>query len=340
MCQSLRTARGSAARTEVIMIGQAPADPSARIGDAERDATVSLLGDATAEGYLTLAELDTRLETALTARTEADLLALRADLPAEWLALRNRPAAAHASRRPGSAALRPRVFAYLLVMAVLVAIWLGGGAVTGAWYPWRSGPRSAGASAWLGRCARPGPDRQPDLSPLLPRGVITSILRPRERPVRCRSDVRRGLPALLRRARWRWGVRDARTCPARRGILRGRRRGVGLAIAGSAIGNERAGPGLRAWAVGQPLSRSRLPGHWTRLVEGLPRPRPRRRSGRWGQRRVRGRGYAPHTVDGSLRPSGQLVHSVWILRRRHQSRGPGWDRACPPTVGWPWIWTI
>jgi hypothetical protein len=28
------------------------------------------------------------------------------------------------------------VVAYLGVMAVLIAIWLGAGAVTGAWYPW------------------------------------------------------------------------------------------------------------------------------------------------------------------------------------------------------------
>jgi Domain of unknown function (DUF1707)/2TM domain len=136
MCQSLRTARGSRGGTDVIPTRRAPADPSARIGDAERDATVILLGDAAAEGYLTRDELDTRLETALTARTEADLLALRADLSPEWLALRQRRVAAYASRRSARAALRPRVFAYLGVMAVLVGIWLGVGAVTGAWYPW------------------------------------------------------------------------------------------------------------------------------------------------------------------------------------------------------------
>ncbi len=136
MCQSLRTTGGSRGRTDVILTSQAPEDAYARIGDAERDATVALLGDAVAEGYLTPDELDTRLETALTARTQADLQSLRADLPPEWLALRHRRAAAHASRRSARAALRPRVSAYLGVMAVLVGIWLGVGAVTGAWYPW------------------------------------------------------------------------------------------------------------------------------------------------------------------------------------------------------------
>lgn len=136
MCQSLRTTGGSHGRTDVILTSQAPADPYARVGDVERDATVTLLGDAAAEGYLTPDELDTRLETALTARTEADLQALRADLPLDWLALRHRRAAAYALRRSAGAALRPRVFAYLAVMAVLVSIWLGVGAVTGAWYPW------------------------------------------------------------------------------------------------------------------------------------------------------------------------------------------------------------
>ena len=135
MCQSLRTTGGSG-RTDVSHTRQAPADPDARIGDAERDETVTLLGDAAAEGYLTPDELDTRLEAALTARTQADLQSLRADLPPHWLTLRHRRAAAVASRRSARAALRPRVSAYLAVMALLVAIWLGVGVVTGAWYPW------------------------------------------------------------------------------------------------------------------------------------------------------------------------------------------------------------
>jgi Domain of unknown function (DUF1707)/2TM domain len=136
MYQSLRTTGGSRGRTDVILTRQAPADPDARIGDAERDETVTLLGDAAAEGYLTPDELDTRLETALTARTQADLQSLRADLPPAWLAQRHLRAAAQASRRSARAALRPRVSAYLGVMAVLVGIWLGVGVVTGAWYPW------------------------------------------------------------------------------------------------------------------------------------------------------------------------------------------------------------
>jgi hypothetical protein len=136
MYQSLRTTDGSRGRTDVILTRQAPADPYARIGDAERDEIVTLLGDAAAEGYLTPDELEIRLETALTARTHADLQSLCADLPPEWLALRHRRAVAHASRRSARAALRPRVSAYLGVMAVLVGIWLGIGIVTGAWYPW------------------------------------------------------------------------------------------------------------------------------------------------------------------------------------------------------------
>ncbi len=136
MCHSLRTTGVTRGRTDMSPTRRAPADPDARIGDAERDETVTLLGDAAAEGYLTPDELDTRLETALTARTQADLQPLRADLPPDWLALRHRRAAAVASRRSARAALRPRVSAYLAVMALLVAIWLGVGAVTGAWYPW------------------------------------------------------------------------------------------------------------------------------------------------------------------------------------------------------------
>jgi hypothetical protein len=136
MHQSFRATGGSRGRTDVIRTRQAPEDPYARIGDAERDETVTLLGDAAAEGYLMPDELEPRLETALTARTHADLQSLRADLPPEWLARRHHQAAANAARRAARAALRPRVSAYIGVMAVLVGIWLGIGVFTGAWYPW------------------------------------------------------------------------------------------------------------------------------------------------------------------------------------------------------------
>src|SRR5215207_5971474 len=59
------------------------ADPPAlRVSDADREATVARLREAAGEGRLTVDELDERVELAYAARTEADLLALGADLPA------------------------------------------------------------------------------------------------------------------------------------------------------------------------------------------------------------------------------------------------------------------
>src|SRR6266545_327911 len=55
-----------------------------RVGDAERSRTVELLKEAHVAGYLTLADIDERLSSALEARTRDDLERLLADLPPEW----------------------------------------------------------------------------------------------------------------------------------------------------------------------------------------------------------------------------------------------------------------
>ena len=52
-----------------------------RAGDSDRDATISLLREAFAEGRLTQAEFDERLDEAHAARTFAELEQLTADLP-------------------------------------------------------------------------------------------------------------------------------------------------------------------------------------------------------------------------------------------------------------------
>ncbi|MFH9420964.1 DUF1707 domain-containing protein [Streptomyces sp. NPDC017529] len=60
-------------------------DPAAwgelRASHSDREAVVEQLREAAAEGRIDLAELDTRLEQALTAKTFADLAPLTADLP-------------------------------------------------------------------------------------------------------------------------------------------------------------------------------------------------------------------------------------------------------------------
>ena len=57
--------------------------PAIRASDRERDAATHRLQDAFAEGRLDDTEFDTRMRSALSARTRADLDALLADLPAQ-----------------------------------------------------------------------------------------------------------------------------------------------------------------------------------------------------------------------------------------------------------------
>jgi hypothetical protein len=55
--------------------------PGLRASDADRDLAVDVLCVAAGDGRLTAAELDERLEAALTARTIGELAAVTADLP-------------------------------------------------------------------------------------------------------------------------------------------------------------------------------------------------------------------------------------------------------------------
>ena len=62
--------------------GASSAAPAIRASDRERDAATHRLRDAFAEGRLDDAEFDVRMRSALSARTQADLDGLLADLPA------------------------------------------------------------------------------------------------------------------------------------------------------------------------------------------------------------------------------------------------------------------
>ena len=56
--------------------------PALRVSDAEREAAVTRLRQASMEGRLTVEELSERVELAYAARTQADLVKVGADLPA------------------------------------------------------------------------------------------------------------------------------------------------------------------------------------------------------------------------------------------------------------------
>ena len=79
-----------------------PPAANIRVGHSERDAVVAALQEAAADGRLSMAELDDRLDAALQARTYADLDVLVADLSVE-LPSRALTSALPQAQRPPSA---------------------------------------------------------------------------------------------------------------------------------------------------------------------------------------------------------------------------------------------
>lgn len=104
------------------------ADPlEMRIGTAEREEAVAVLGDHFSAGRLTLVEFDDRVALAMEARTRGDLAPLFDDLPSApaWLT----PPAARENILIGLVTLLPFVFlAFLLILvlrhpiAILIAL--------------------------------------------------------------------------------------------------------------------------------------------------------------------------------------------------------------------------
>lgn len=104
-----------------------PKDPSLRAADADRERAIEALRLHAGEGRLTLEELGGRVEAATQARTLGDVHAVLADLPRVRL-----PSDERALRARATAELRQHLTSYILVNALLIAIW----AITGAGYAW------------------------------------------------------------------------------------------------------------------------------------------------------------------------------------------------------------
>jgi hypothetical protein len=97
------------------------ADKVIRIGDAEREAAVTAIGEHYAAGRLDRDELEERIEAAWRARTRADLAVLFADLPSARNAT-GPPAAATARFQPARQGRVPRGLAARLLILVLIAV--------------------------------------------------------------------------------------------------------------------------------------------------------------------------------------------------------------------------
>lgn len=112
-----------------------PPEPVMRVGDPERGRTAARLGQAFAQGYLSMAEYETRLGRAFEAETVGALHDLLIDLPVERIGRRDpqRRAVRHAAARR---AVRIHLIAYLAVSVLMIGIWLATVVAAGAWYFW------------------------------------------------------------------------------------------------------------------------------------------------------------------------------------------------------------
>jgi Domain of unknown function (DUF1707)/2TM domain len=97
-----------------------------RIGDEERERTVAVLHEHASRGRLDPEELDERVERALRSRTQEDLDALTADLPADAPAPAKRP-----NRQVQR--FRRNVGIWAVMSVFFIAIWAAGGA--GSFWP-------------------------------------------------------------------------------------------------------------------------------------------------------------------------------------------------------------
>jgi hypothetical protein len=113
----------------------ANAAPDVRVGDPEREQVIARLGQAVAQGYLSLPDYETRLDQAFEAQTAGTLGETLSDLPVGRIAHNDpqqREARAAAARR----GVRVHLVAYLAASLLMIGIWLTVAITAGAWYFW------------------------------------------------------------------------------------------------------------------------------------------------------------------------------------------------------------
>jgi hypothetical protein len=115
-----------------------------RVGDREREKVISRLGQAFAQGYLSLPEYETRLTQALEAQTAGALNRPLGDLPIKRIA-RSDPRRRAARIAAAHRGLRIHLAAYLAASLLMIGIWLVLAVTVGAWYVWPVWPILGGA---------------------------------------------------------------------------------------------------------------------------------------------------------------------------------------------------
>lgn len=134
-------------------------DVAMRVGDPEREHTVTRLGQAFTQGYVSMEEYDTRLQSAVQADTAGKLDQLLADLPIHRISRRDprRRARRIAAARLG---VKIHVAAYLVMALTVVGIWSTVALTVGAGYFWPIWPILGGGIGLVShavpirRCAR------------------------------------------------------------------------------------------------------------------------------------------------------------------------------------------
>ena len=113
----------------------APADPTRRVGDPERESTAARLGLAFTQGYLSMDEYEARLGHAFTAQSAGDLGGLTSDLPLDQISRRD-PLRQAARRRAAKRGLQVHLIGYVAMSLLLIGIWLAVAVAGGSWYFW------------------------------------------------------------------------------------------------------------------------------------------------------------------------------------------------------------
>jgi hypothetical protein len=121
-----------------------------RVGDHDRESTADLLSQALAQGYLDLAEYETRVQAAFAADTTDQLRLVVADLPVEHLR-RTDPRRVAARRKTARASVRFHLAGYAAMVVIVLSVWLAIALTTGATgYFWPIWPILGGAIGLLG----------------------------------------------------------------------------------------------------------------------------------------------------------------------------------------------